>query len=133
MVALFDHGQGFYFPEQVHHGDVLDPGPQGPVHRLHQVHVWALEELVSDPDLISLVGGSDISVPLLFKLPEVLLAAPPTECRSGDFLHVDLLSPTAWPPTPTRMYPMAQQVPVKHFEGVIDLKGRGLVWGSPTP
>ena len=37
MVALFDHGQGFYFPEQVHDGDVLDPRPQGPVHRLHQV------------------------------------------------------------------------------------------------
>ena len=131
MVALLDHSEGLYLPEEVGHVDGVDPGPQGSVHCLLQVSVRALDELVPDPDLVSLVGSSDITVPLHSKLLEVFLAAPPTEYRSGDFLHVDLLVTTTRPTTPASMYPMAQQVSVKHFEGIIDLQGWGIVWGSP--
>ena len=131
VVALLDHGEGIYFPEEVGHVVGLHSDPQGSAHRLPQVGVWALEELIPEPDLIGLIGSSDILVPLDFKLSEVLLAASPTELRPGDFLHVDLLDTTTLPATPGNLYPMAQQVPVKHFKGILDLKSRGLVWGSP--
>ena len=47
-------------------------------------------ELVSEPDFIDLIRGSDVLVPLAFELPEVLLTATPTELQSGNLGQVDL-------------------------------------------
>merc|ERR1711888_197580 len=133
VIALLDHGQGFYLFEEVRHVDCRDSNPQGSVYRLPQVSVWTLKELIPEPDVISLVGCSDILVPLYFKLPEVLLGASPTKLRPRNFLHVDLDTitwPTTMPTTPGTMYCMAQQMSVKQFEGILELKSLGLVLGS---
>merc|ERR1711888_511341 len=90
MIALLDHSQGFYLGEEVPYVDCRNPDAQGSVYRLPQVSVWTLKELIPEPDVISLVGCSDILIPLYFELPEVLLGASPTELRPRNFLHVDL-------------------------------------------
>ena len=56
MIALFDHGKGFYLCEEVCHVDSRDPDPQGSVYRLPQVGVWALEELIPELDFIGLIS-----------------------------------------------------------------------------
>ena len=110
MIALLDHGQGFYLGEEVRHVDCRNPGPQGSVYRLPQVSVWTLKELIPEPDVISLVRSSNILVPLDFELPEVLLGASPTELRPRNFLHVDLFDTITRPSTPSTLYPMVYQV-----------------------
>ena len=84
-----------------------DPDPQGSVYCFPQVSVWALEELIPEPDVISLIGCSDILVPLDFELPEVLLGASPTELRPRNFLHVDLFDTITRPAFPSTTYLMA--------------------------
>ena len=83
MVTLSDDSQGLYLLEEVCHVDGFNPDTQCPVHCLLEVDVWALEQLVPEPVLICLIGGSDILVPLALKLNEILLTAPPTDLRPG--------------------------------------------------
>jgi hypothetical protein len=106
---VLHHGEHLDLLEEVLHRDGVNSVPQGSAQGLFEGLVRAVQQPVSDLDIICLIWWSDILVPRSLEVLEVFLVAPSTNhwawyLSKKDFTFTTMLS---WPTNSTSLLPMS--------------------------